>query len=485
MRRETEGVEAGRRTAQESLTRAQRRAGADPARQRRARVGAADGAHGSREPRQECAGVRTGAGAKRGSAGVARGARGQPRRSSATRRAWCSSRPTDRSASRAPSRTTRRRQPLRARGRSLPWRAAAARHRRTSRPGGSRPGARPRAGCRPLRLRRHRSGSNGHHPREAIRMPGTSADLRCAARCRTARGHDPEGGSGGVHRRDVRVGGGDGATDTRRRSRRSKATSCGARIWCRGGAKVESRGILATKREIRELRERIASRSRGARPPRRRDASASRWRSRRRRAQLRRSPTSSTARKWRSWPFRRRSTTRVEEAERLTRKADVIALERRQAEEERASIDARYAEAEASIVRLFDEQRRAEAGLSEAQGRLMAARETVDALSARRRGGTCLSRGDDRARVGACCRSRPARGGGAATSTAASLPALSELEQVRARREGARAGDRRGRRTLDEDIRAPRGAARGRTRRPTRLRRMCAEPRRWTGCSHS
>ena len=70
------------------------------------------------------------------------------------------------------------------------------------------------------------------------------------------------------------------------------------------------------------------------------------------------------------------------EAERLGRKAGVIALERRQAEEERASIEARYAEAEASIARLFEDQRRAEAGLSEAQGRLMTARETIDALSA-------------------------------------------------------------------------------------------------------
>ena len=60
----------------------------------------------------------------------------------------------------------------------------------------------------------------------------------------------------------------------------------------------------------------------------------------------------------------------------------MIALERRQAEEERASIEARYAEAEASIARLFEDQRRAEAGLSEAQGRLMTARETIDALSA-------------------------------------------------------------------------------------------------------
>ena len=69
-----------------------------------------------------------------------------------------------------------------------------------------------------------------------------------------------------------------------------------------------------------------------------------------------------------------------EEADRLARKGDVIALERRQAEEERTMLDARMAEAQASIGRVLHEQREAEGLLSERQRRLMEARGSAGLL---------------------------------------------------------------------------------------------------------
>jgi chromosome segregation protein len=149
-----------------------------------------------------------------------------------------------------------------------------------------------------------------------------------------------------------------------------------------GGVKVESRGILATKREIRELRERIAvDRVEYARlgdETVRLEVAIAQATS-----ALAALADEQHRQEKALVSFQAQVDHALEEAGRLNRKADVIALERRQAEEERASIEARYAEAEASIARLFEDQRRAEAGLSEAQGRLIAAREAVDALSAR------------------------------------------------------------------------------------------------------
>ncbi len=67
----------------------------------------------------------------------------------------------------------------------------------------------------------------------------------------------------------------------------------------------------------------------------------------------------------------------------LARKSDVIALERRRAEDERAALEARRLEAEASIGRLELVQRESEGQLGEAQRRLSDARESVAALGAR------------------------------------------------------------------------------------------------------
>ncbi|MBI3046945.1 MAG: chromosome segregation protein SMC [Acidobacteria bacterium] len=151
-------------------------------------------------------------------------------------------------------------------------------------------------------------------------------------------------------------------------------------VW--GGAKAEARGIFATRREIKELRERMAAGreelARAAEETARLDLAI---------AQATGALAALTAERHRQemaivaheGHLERAS----EEAGRLARKADVIALEQRQAEEERAALDARYAEAEAAIGRLYEDQCRTEAELSEAQARLMSARETVEALSAR------------------------------------------------------------------------------------------------------
>jgi chromosome segregation ATPase len=70
----------------------------------------------------------------------------------------------------------------------------------------------------------------------------------------------------------------------------------------------------------------------------------------------------------------------AEDTLRLTRKADVIALERRQAEEERATIDARTADAQQQLERLQEEHRVADERFAAAQRALQAGRDHAAAL---------------------------------------------------------------------------------------------------------
>ena len=218
-----------------------------------------------------------------------------------------------------------------------------------------------------------------------------------------------------------------------------------------GGARVESRGILATKREIKELRERTAAdRDELARLTE--DAT---------RLEVAIAQTTSalgalTAERHRqemaSVSHEAQVTRAFEEAGRLARKAEVIALERRQADEERAALDARYAEAEASIGRLLEDQRGAEGRLSEAQGVLTAAREAVDELS--------VKAADARAAHAAMIERTSAletevlRLEEAARDVEHRIAARAgELEQARMRREVLLQAIADEARTLDEDIR--------------------------------
>ncbi len=149
-----------------------------------------------------------------------------------------------------------------------------------------------------------------------------------------------------------------------------------------GGAKVESRGILATRREIKELRERVG-------------------RDRQLLAQLAAEVASLDARIVEATSaigvlqeeehvhekalvgHDAQLGRAAEDTLRLSRKSDLVAMERRRAEEERAALETRRADAEISMARLAEEQRVIEEELGEAQRRLAAARETVNSLATR------------------------------------------------------------------------------------------------------
>ncbi|HEU4691073.1 MAG TPA: chromosome segregation protein SMC, partial [Vicinamibacterales bacterium] len=149
-----------------------------------------------------------------------------------------------------------------------------------------------------------------------------------------------------------------------------------------GGARVESRGILATRREIKELRERVERDRltviRLAEEVAQLDAHIV-------------EATSAIASLQEEEHDREKALVAhdaqlaraTEDTQRLERKADVVAMERRRAEEEGAALESRRAEAEVSITRLTEEQRLIEEDLGEAQRRLATARETASTLATR------------------------------------------------------------------------------------------------------
>ncbi|RPH61486.1 MAG: chromosome segregation protein SMC, partial [Acidobacteria bacterium] len=71
----------------------------------------------------------------------------------------------------------------------------------------------------------------------------------------------------------------------------------------------------------------------------------------------------------------------TEDADRLGKKSGLIDTERHSAEDERHALDARQTEAQSSIARLEQEQRAADERLGQAQRRLLEARETLDELN--------------------------------------------------------------------------------------------------------
>ena len=149
-----------------------------------------------------------------------------------------------------------------------------------------------------------------------------------------------------------------------------------------GGARVEARGILATRREIKELTERTAA----DRQVLLRAADAVTQLE----AAIAAAAGSLTALQSEQHEhekalvgFDAQVARTVDEVTRLARKADQIGLERRRAEEERDAADARRQEAEAATLRLVETQREAEARLYDAQRRLAEARDAVSGLAAR------------------------------------------------------------------------------------------------------
>jgi chromosome segregation protein len=224
-------------------------------------------------------------------------------------------------------------------------------------------------------------GSNGYHPREALRVPGivpVSDVLRIQGpHSATIAKVLPEAYVAETF---------DQAVAFSRQSAAPVATLDGDVVrgphLVSGGAKVESRGILATRREIKELRERLTA-DRETLSRLAEEASA---------LELAIAQATSAIAALHAEQHRQEKEIVAHEAQlaragedalRLDRKAEVVGLERRRAEEELAALDARRAEAEASIGRTEAEQRQAEERLSHAQRRLADARETVAALSSR------------------------------------------------------------------------------------------------------
>jgi chromosome segregation protein len=149
-----------------------------------------------------------------------------------------------------------------------------------------------------------------------------------------------------------------------------------------GGLKVESRGIFAVRREVKELRARVQSQR----------ETIDRLSAGVAQHALTMVETSSAITAIETESHRQEKAIvgleaqlarATEESERLGQKNDVIALERAQAEEESQTLEARQEEAQVSIQRLQEEQQRSDDRLAEAQRMLMEAREEVEVLGAR------------------------------------------------------------------------------------------------------
>ena len=247
----------------------------------------------------------------------------------------------------------------------------------------------------------------------------------------------------------------------RRPSPRSTARSFAGAHRVEGGVRSETRTILATKREIKQLREH-AELETAALARLRGDAAASTWISPPSSRRSRRSSPSSIDRKRRSSRSSFRSSAPASPAERVSRKQEQVAVERRTAEEELSAQEARQDEARESIHRIELEQRTADEQLSTAQRRLFEAREAAESQARR----TAEAKAAHAALV--------ERTSGLVTEIQRLEEASNELEQraiARAedlrrngvRREELRASIEHSERQLTNDLHALRRAARGRT----------------------
>ena len=147
-----------------------------------------------------------------------------------------------------------------------------------------------------------------------------------------------------------------------------------------GGLKVESRGIFATRREVKDLRTQVQDEHEAVK------------RLMLETEQLGVVITQKTSdiialdaemhRQEKAVVGLKASVARLaDEAERLSRKLEVVARERARADEERQALDARQAEAHQSLARLADEQSASEGRLAEAQRVVFELREQVGQFS--------------------------------------------------------------------------------------------------------
>ncbi len=149
-----------------------------------------------------------------------------------------------------------------------------------------------------------------------------------------------------------------------------------------GGLRAEARSILTTKREIKELRERAEHD----------EASLARLREEASNLDVAIAAAESAIMAMQQELHRQEKAivgfelqvnTAAEASERVARKQDQIAVERRTAEEELRSQERRHEEARESIERIQVEQRAADEQLSAAQRRLFEAREAAEAQARR------------------------------------------------------------------------------------------------------
>jgi chromosome segregation protein len=218
-----------------------------------------------------------------------------------------------------------------------------------------------------------------------------------------------------------------------------------------GGGRAESRGILETKREIKELRDRIAA-DRGALAQLAQET-----------AELEGTIAhASNAIAALNAEHHKQDKAVVgydaqlqhatDEETRLAQKAEQLAREKHQAEEERDTIDRRQEEARASIARLEEAQRQADERLTVAQRRLFEAREAAEELSRRAaEAGAAHAALVERASALAIEIVRLEEAGAELEERAAALAA--ELDETRRRVDQLRTAIAAGETQLDADIR--------------------------------
>ena len=292
-------------------------------------------------------------------------------------------------------------------------------------------------------------GSNGYHPSESLRMPGivpVSDVLRILGpHAATIQKVVPEAYVADSFEHAV----------TMSRQTSAPVATLDGDVFrgphlVSGGAKVESRGILATKREIKELRERVSVDREGL----------ARVTEEAARLELAIAQATTAIAGLHAEQHRQEMaivahTAQMaragDDAARLARKGETIALERRTAEDERSMLDSRLVEAQESVTRLLEEQRQAEEKLSDAQRSLMAARETVETLSAK----AAEARAAHAAlleRTSALAAEVLRLEEGARELEHRIEARAAELEQAHARREVLLQAIAEGERTLDDDI---------------------------------
>ena len=145
-----------------------------------------------------------------------------------------------------------------------------------------------------------------------------------------------------------------------------------------GGVRADARGILETKREIRELRDRVAE-SRAAVGRLRDDLASLDTRIAAAEASVIGLTGEQHSREKSIVGLELQCAGAGEALERLARRVSLIDAEHHRADEERRALELREEEARASILRIEQDQKAADTRLSEAQRRLFGVRESAEA----------------------------------------------------------------------------------------------------------